>query len=344
MPERGSVRNSVLYSIQNNAAAVAVIVTVLMMFIPLPKAIIDIFMVANLAVAFVIMLTVLYTRSAANFTTFPQLTLLVTLFGLAINISSTRLILTHPVTGSGGAINMSEQSEMVKSFAQIATGNNTLVGFIIFVIIMVVQVVVVTKGASRVSEVQARFSLDSMNSKMLEIQNEVNSGSITDEEGARRKENLRKEISFYSSMDGASKFVSGNVKAGIFITVLNLVGGMITGMVFGSMTAGDALNSYARLTIGDGLMSQVPSLMLSFGTGILVTAGSNDSDDLIGGKIKKEFSVDGVIYVIVGASLCFMAAAFHNQSAFILLPIGALFIYFGFRMQRSRRSEEMERQ
>ena len=327
MPERRRFLDNLLSS-QNTVVAVAVVVVVLMMFIPLPKGLIDMSMVLNMAFTLVILLTVVYTKRAPDFSSFPRLTLLVTLFGLAINISSTRLILT------GSAKNMhtlmNSQSEMVKAFANIATGNNELVGFIIFIILIVVQVVVVTKGATRVSEVTARFTLDAMNNKMFDIQNELNSGAITEEQAAVKKAQIRQEIDFYSAMDGASKFVSGNVKAGIFITALNLIGGMVTGMIIGKMPFNAALTSYIHLTIGDGLLSQLPALMLSFATGILITGGN--SDEVIGDQIKQNFSVSGNIYIIVGIALIAMGLAFHNRSAVVLIPVGGLFIYVGIRM------------
>lgn len=343
MPERrNNFFNDVLNAVQQNAIAVAVVITVLMMFIPIPKGLIDVSMVLNLAISLTVLLTVIYTKRAAEFTSFPRLILLVTLFGLAINITSTRLILTHPVTGSGARVNMSSQSEMVQAFANIATGNSVVVGFIIFIILIVVQVVVVTKGATRVSEVTARFTLDSMNNKMFDVQNELNSGAITEEQAVQKKARIRQEVDFYSAMDGASKFVSGNVKAGIFITALNLIAGMITGMMMGGMDFASALNSYAKLTIGDGLMSQLPSLMLSFATGILVTGGS--TDEVIGEQLKHNFSVSGTIYVIVGVALVAMGLAFHNGSAVVLLPVGALFIYVGIRMSGMEKKQELKKQ
>ncbi len=338
MPERRNNFLNALLSSQNSMVAVAVVITVLMMFIPLPKGLIDLAMVVNIALSLTILLTVIYTKRAADFTSFPRLILLVTLFGLAINISSTRLILT----GANARGNMmNSQSEMVKSFAAIATGNSELVGFIIFIIIIVVQVLVVTKGATRVSEVTARFTLDAMNNKMFDVQNEMNAGVITEEEASKKKALIRQEIDFYSAMDGASKFVSGNVKAGIFITVLNLIGGFVTGMVIGGMSFQEALSSYAHLTIGDGLISQLPALMLSFATGILVTGGS--SEEVVGEQLKKNFSVSGAVYMIVGAALVVMGLAFHNASAAVLIPMGALFLFAGWRIRGNLEREEEQK-
>ncbi|HBB13164.1 MAG TPA: EscV/YscV/HrcV family type III secretion system export apparatus protein [Treponema sp.] len=332
----GNNRQSIISAIQGNSVAVAAVLIVLMLFIPLPKMIIDVAMVVNLALALVILLTVIYTRRAADFSSFPRVILLVTLFGLAINISSTRLILL-PGENIPASLLMNTQSEMVKAFANIVAGDNIVVGFIIFIILIVVQVIVVTKGAGRISEVSARFTLDSMNSKMFDIQNDLNSGAITEEEAEKRKEEIRREVDFYSTMDGSSKFVSGNVKAGIFITAVNLIGGMITGMVFHNMAAGEAMDTYAKLTIGDGLLSQLPALLVSFSTGILVT-GSR-ADEFIGDELKRNFSVSGTIYVIVGIALAAMGLAFHNASAFVLVPIGAIFVYLGIRMQRMQKTE-----
>ncbi|MBQ1832366.1 MAG: FHIPEP family type III secretion protein, partial [Treponema sp.] len=189
----------------------------------------------------------------------------------------------------------------------------------------------------RVSEVSARFTLDSMNNKMFDIQNELNSGAITEEEAAKRKEQIRREVDFYSAMDGASKFVSGNVKAGIFITIVNLVGGIITGVI-GGADVGEAFKSYANLTIGDGLMSQLPALMLSFATGILVTGSS--ADEVIGDQLKKNFSVSGTAYIIVGAALAVMGVAFFGMATLVLVPVGGIFIYVGIRMQKMQKEKK----
>ena len=229
---------------------------------------------------------------------------------------------------------------MVQAFANIVAGDKVLIGFIIFIILIVVQVLVITKGADRVSEVTARFTLDAMNNKMFTIQNQINNGSITEEEGELKINQLRQEIDFYSAMDGSSKFVSGNVKAGIFITVVNLIGGIVTGTMAGASIT-DALDSYAKLTIGDGLMSQLPSLLLSFSTGLLIT-GSNDGD-LLSDQLKEEFSANGTIYVIVGATLVALGLAFHNGATATLVPIGILFIFVGSRLSHLKTKEEEQK-
>lgn len=333
MPEKQTLGKTIFSFITSNILPVAALVVVMFMFIPLGKTVIDIMMVLNLAVSFVILLTVVYMKRAADFSSFPRVVLLVTLFGLAINVASTRNILMNPVSPSGI---MTGQSEMVQAFANIVAGDNVIIGFIIFIILIVVQVLVVTKGADRVSEVSARFTLDSMNSKMFVIQNQMQSGSITEDEANLKIAQLRQEIDFYSAMDGSSKFVSGNVKAGIFITVVNLVGGMITGIMAG-LSPMVALNSYAKLTIGDGLMSQLPALLLSFSTGLLVTGSS--SEEFLSDQLKKQFSLDGTIYCIVGAALAVLGFAFHNGSTFYLVGIGAVLVIFGARIKKSQENQ-----
>lgn len=337
MAEKRGSGGSILNFVLRNSLAVGVIVVVLFMFIPLPTAFIDLAMVINLALSFIILLTVIYMKRAADFTSFPRVVLITTIFGLAINISSTRNILVHPVKTSGY---MAGQSEMVQAFANIVAGDKVLIGFIIFIILIVVQVLVITKGADRVSEVTARFTLDAMNNKMFTIQNQINNGSITEEEGELKINQLRQEIDFYSAMDGSSKFVSGNVKAGIFITVVNLIGGIVTGTMAGASIT-DALDSYAKLTIGDGLMSQLPSLLLSFSTGLLIT-GSNDGD-LLSDQLKEQFSANGTIYVIVGATLVALGLAFHNGATATLVPIGILFIFVGSRLSHLKTKEEEQK-
>ena len=326
-------RFNLLDFIQKNIPGVAAVVVVLMLVIPLPKIFIDLFMILNLALSVVILLVVIYTPRASNFSSFPRIILFATLFGLGINISSTRLILASK--GVNAAAYLSTQSDMVKAFANIVTGgNNLVIGLVIFIILIVVQVVVITKGAGRVSEVAARFTLDSMQVKQLDIDTQLSNGYITEEEARIQKEELRRDIDFYSNMDGSSKFVSGNVKAGIFITVVNLVGGFIVGMIVNKMDFQSALSIYSNLTIGDGLMSQLPSLMLSFATGILVTG--DKADESLTDKIKREFSVDGTIYEIVGVALALMGIALRNHTQFLLVPIGALFVYIGYRLKKGQ--------
>lgn len=333
--------NKFLSFITHNIIGAVAVIVVLMLVIPLPKVFIDFFMILNLALSIIILLIVFYTPRASAFSSFPRVILFATLFGLAINISSTRLILAS----SGRNINdyLRTQSDMVKAFANIVTGgNNVVIGMVIFIILVVVQVVVITKGAGRVSEVAARFTLDAMQVKQLDIDTQLSSGYISEEEARAQKEELSRDIDFYSNMDGSSKFVSGNVKAGVFITVVNLLGGFIVGMVMNKMDFASSLRVYSILTIGDGLMSQLPALMLSFATGILVTG--DKSDEPLTEKVKREFSIDGSIYEIVGTVLALMGVSLRNGTQFLLVPVGALLFFVGFKIkQRVRIEEEQKR-
>ncbi|MBC6721138.1 flagellar biosynthesis protein FlhA [Treponema sp. Marseille-Q4130] len=336
---------SILNFLQRNIVGVAVVVVALFLVIPMPRILIDFSMALNIAFSIVVLLIVMYTPRATNFITFPRVLLFMTLFGLGINISSTRLILANPVNPAGLS---KSQSAMVQAFANIVTGGGAgatpvVIGFVIFIILIVVQVVVITKGATRVSEVAARFSLDSMSTKKFDIGNRLNSGIITEEEAQKEQEALDRSVDFYSTMDGASKFVSGNVKAGIFITAINIFGGFAVGMAINRMSAGDALLSYAKLTIGDGLMSQIPSLMLSFATGLIVTGSS--TDEAFDKQLSKNFSVDGHIYEIVGAALAFMGIAFIGNGAgatVLLVLLGAFFFFMGYRISSSQVREKAQ--
>lgn len=319
-------KGSVLSFITKNIVAVAIVLGVFLLFIPIPKFMIDLSMILNLAFSIIILLVVIRIPRPSDFQTFPRIILLQTLFSLAINISSTRLILTGDFRNG----TLQGQSAMVQSFAKIVAGNNIVIGFVMFIILIVVQVLVVTKGAGRVSEVAARFSLDSMNQKLFDIDNRLNSGVIDETQAEMLKEAVRKDIDFYSNMDGSSKFVSGNVKAGIFITVINLVGGFIIGMVMNGMDFSNALSTYSTLTIGDGLTSQLPSLIISFATGLLVTG--TKSDETFDIQLKKEFTSDGHIYIIV-AAVMFLTSFFLRQGTqFILIPVAALFGFIGYRL------------
>lgn len=327
------VQNNFLSLIQKNAVSVGAILIVLMLIIPLPTVLLDVFMAMNLALSILLLVTVISSPKPSRLTTFPQLILLVTLFGLGINVSSTRLILTQGVRFDG---------RMVRAFSTFVVGSSKgsdglVVGMVIFIILIVIQVLVIAKGATRVSEVAARFALDSMPQKNFAVDQELNSGAITEEEARERRADIRNESDFYSAMDGSSKFVSGNVTAGIFITVVNLVAGLITGMVLRREPFATALETYSRLTIGDGLLSQIPSLLLSFATGLLVTA--NNSDAQLSEDLKKQFTSSGNTFVIAGAAIALMGIL-PGMPWYVLIPLGAAAAFAGVRMQRAKNQEE----
>lgn len=329
---------SVMNFIQDNYVSVFLVLTVFILFIELPKTIIDIVMILNLAFSFIVFLAVINTPRASDFQTYPRVILFQALFGLAINISSTRLILGSEVTSDYS----NQQSAMVQAFADVVAGNDVVLGFIIFIILIIVQVLVITKGASRVSEVSARFTLDSMSSKFFDIDNRFNSGVIDENEALRLKDAIRKEIDFYSNMDGASKFVSGNVKAGILITLVNLIGGIFFGMANYDLSFNEALNSYSKLTIGDGLMSQLPSLIISFSTGILVTGSK--SDESLSEQLKMDFTRSGYVYIIVGLTLAIFGIGLRHGTQILLIPIGILFVFVGLRLSRTKEKEAQKKE
>ena len=334
-------RGKVLNFVQKNYTGVAVVLVVVFMVIPVPKVLVDLLMILNLSASIIVLLSVISIPRASDFDTFPRIILILTMFGLGLNIASTRLILAGKIVSTGGRANMASQSNMVQAFASIVTGDNIVVGFVIFIILIIVQVLVVTKGATRISEVAARFSLDSMSQKFFDVDNRLNSGAIDDTEAGRLKDAIRKEIDFYSTMDGASKFVSGNVKAGIVITVVNLLGGFIMGMVFSGLDFSTALETYSRLTIGDGLLSQLPSMMVSFATGLLVTGTKSDED--FGEQIKNNFTRDGYIYEILGAVLVVLGIALGRGTPSLLLMLvlmGAGFVFIGMKLSVSREKAE----
>ena len=281
------------------AVAFTVILMVLMFIIPLPTVLLDFFMALNLTFSLVVLLIVLFTARATDFSVFPSLLLLSTIFGLVLNVSSTRLILSKGEAFDGAMI------RAFSSFVIGASGSQGLViGFVIFIILIAVQAFVITKGAKRVAEVSARFKLDSHPTKSMSIDAEYNAGIITDEEARQKKEQLQREDDFYGAMDGANQFVSGNVKVGIFITVINVIAGLIIGMIFRTESFSNALRTYTTLSIGDGLLAQLPSLFLSVATGLLVTRMIDEGS--FGQDIKKQFSQIGWIYFVAAGTLAIM--------------------------------------
>lgn len=326
-------------NIQNHMIAAFAIVIVMMLLIPVPGFFLDFLMICNIALSVIILLVVLYTPKSSDFTVFPRILLFATLYGLALNVSSTRLILTKASETKYAGF----PGNMLKAFSSIVTGDTIanpstrglVIGMVIFIILIIIQVIVITKGATRVSEVAARFSLDAMNQKFFAVDSELNSGYITDEQAHEKKASIQRDIDFYSSMDGASKFVSGNVKAGIFITAIDLIAGIITGVSIGHMSIGEAASTYSRLTIGDGLLSQLPSLLLSFATGLIVT-GNSSTDQTLGEQIKKQFTTSGYVFIITGATLALMSLI-PSFPWYLLLPIGALFIFYGYTILRKQK-------
>jgi flagellar biosynthesis protein FlhA len=274
-------------------AAGAVVLVVMMMIIPLPPALVDLCISLNISAALAIVVTTLYLPSALDFSSFPSLLLLTTLFRLAINVSVTRLVLLH---GDAGGV--------VKSFGNFVVGGNVVVGIVVLMILVVIQFVVITNGAGRVAEVAARFTLDAMPGKQMAIDADLNAGQITDEQARKRRQDIAREADFYGAMDGASKFVKGDAMAGMLIVAINLLGGIVIGMLQQHMSIGEAGKHFSLLTVGDGLSAQIPALMISVATGIIVTRTASEKDlgnDIVGqitGQ-KKAPLVAGVAMIVL---------------------------------------------
>ena len=272
---------------------IALLVAVIfMMILPLPTVIVDILVAVNMASAVILLMVAIYLKSPLQFTSFPSVLLVTTLFRLALGISTTRLILLH---GDAGHI--------IDTFGKFVVGGNLVVGIVVFLIITIVQFIVVTKGSERVAEVSARFSLDAMPGKQMSIDSDMRAGNIDLEEAKRRRGEVEKESQLFGAMDGAMKFVKGDAIAGLIIVFVNLIGGLAIGTLQKGMAAGDALQKYAILTIGDGLVSQIPALFISICAGMIVTRVTNeDLQDLgrdIGGQIFADYRTMQVAAVIL---------------------------------------------
>ncbi len=252
---------------------VAIIASVLVIMVPLPAALMDVLLTANITIAVLVLLTTIYVRTPLEFSVFPSLLLATTLARLVLNVATTRLVLTR-----AGTDGLEAAGHVVSSFADFVAGDKIVVGIIIFVIIVVIQFVVITKGATRISEVAARFALDGMPGKQMAIDADLNAGIIDEREAQARRAEITRQADFYGAMDGASKFVRGDAIAGIIITVINIVGGLIIGMAEFGMSLSEAAKIYTHLTIGDGLVSQVPAFLISIAAGLLVTRSTQKSN------------------------------------------------------------------
>src|SRR5687768_17230099 len=246
--------------------------------VPLPTSILDFLLVLNITFSVIILVTTVYVKSPLEFAVFPSLLLAVTLFRLVLNVATTRLILTAGDRAANPEQALHAAGEVVQAFASFVTGGSLAVGVIIFAIIFVIQFIVITKGSTRISEVAARFTLDAMPGKQMAIDADLNAGHITEAQARQRREDIAQEADFYGAMDGSSKFVRGDAIAGIIITFVNILGGLYIGMVDHQWDVWGCLDLYTRLTIGDGLVSQIPAFIVSLGAGLIVTRTSSRKD------------------------------------------------------------------
>jgi flagellar biosynthesis protein FlhA len=301
-------------------AAVGVVMVVTMLVIPLPSALLDLFITMNISGALAIVVATMYINKALEFSAFPTLLLLTTMFRLAINVSVTRLVLTKGDAGS-----------VVADFGQFVVGGNVVVGLVIFLILVVIQFVVVTNGAGRVAEVSARFTLDAMPGKQMAIDADLNAGLITDDQARERRKEIAREADFYGAMDGASKFVKGDATAAVIITAINLVGGIVVGMLQHHMGFGEASKHYSLLTVGDGLAAQIPALLISVATGIIVTRSGSERD--LGSEIATQILGQKKAPLVAGgAILCFALIPGLPKIPFII--IGGIMFAIGWSIRK----------
>jgi len=311
--------------------ALGVVLVVMMLIIPLPTIVLDLLMAMNLMISLLIILLVLYNKDPLEFSLFPTILLISTVFGLALNVSSTRLIL-----GKGEGFD----GRIVRAFATFVVGSEgtqgLVIGLIIFIILVVVQFMVITRGATRVSEVAARFALDGLPAKQMAIDSEYSSGAITEEEARGKKKHLDDSVNFYGSMDGATKFISGTVKVSIVITLVNIVGGLIVGTSIHGEPLQRALITYVSLTIGDGLVSQVPMLLVSVATGLIVTRSISDGS--FGSDVRYQFSRQSRIYY-VGSAFMALMGILPGFPWYLMFPLAGITGLLAYRLSRQDRKE-----
>ncbi len=300
----------------------------IMLIVPIKSGLLDVLLACNIAVAFTVMFGCMFANEVLNMSFYPTILLFTTIFRIALNVSSTRLILS---TGDAGNV--------VLTFGQYVGGGDIVIGVLVFIILIIVQFMIINKGSERVAEVTARFTLDAMPGKQMAIDADLNTGAITDEEAKRRREKIQEEASFFGSMDGAVKYVKGDATAGLIITFINIVGGLAFGVVRQGMEMMDAVNKYTILTIGDGLVSQIPSLLISLATGILVTKGSKEAD--FGTVlISQLFGVPKVLY-LVGAILAFLGLV-TPLNPVVFVGLGLVFVVVGRVMAGTIETAEIE--
>ena len=316
------------FGIADVGVAVYILAAFVFLIVPIPSGLLDVCLAINMSIAFVVLFNTMFAKEVLDMSFFPTVLLFTTIFRISLNVSSTRLILT---TGQPGNV--------VETFGQYVGGGDLVIGAIVFIILILIQFMVINKGSERVSEVTARFTLDAMPGKQMAIDADLNTGAITDEEAKARRQKIQDESSFFGSMDGAVKYVKGDATAGLIITFVNLIGGILMGVTRGNMSITDALSRYAILTIGDGLCSQIPSLLISLATGILVTKGSKEADfgSVLVGQL---FGVSKPLY-FVGAVLSFLGIV-TPLNTILFIGLGMVFIVAGRFMAQSLEEAKVE--
>lgn len=308
--------------------AISVIVIIIMIIIPVPLGMLDLFLALNLSLSMVILVLSMFVKETLEFSVFPSILLITTLFRLALNISTTRYIL---LKGDAG--------QVIEAFGDFVVGGNAIVGFIIFMIIVIIQFLVITKGSERVSEVAARFTLDAMPGKQMAIDADLNSGLITESDAKSRRKKIQREADFYGAMDGASKFVKGDAIAGIIITIINILAGFMIGALTMNLTLAESIQKFTLLTVGDGLVSQLPALMISVATGIIVTRAASESN--LGTDLVEQLFAQGIVLFIVGIIVILIGVVTPLPN-FAFMLIGGSIIVAGFIANKNKAQKELE--
>jgi flagellar biosynthesis protein FlhA len=301
---------------------------VLMMVVPIPIWLLDILLIINIATALMVLLVSMNTRDALQFSIFPALLLITTLFRLALNVSSTRIILKD-----------AEAGKVIETFGSFVGGDQIAVGFVVFLILVIVQFIVITKGSERVAEVGARFTLDAMPGKQMSIDADLNAGIINEQQAKARREKIEKEADFYGAMDGASKFVKGDAIAGIIILIINLLGGFVIGMAVHGMSLSDSIGTYSLLTIGDGLVSIIPALLISTAAGLIVTRAASEGD-LAYDLMSQIFVYPKLIYIVAGTIA--VLGIFTPIGPLLTLPLAGLLVFTALKMQKNLDRKQVE--
>jgi len=318
------------------AVPAAVVVVVAMLVIPMPTQLLDVLISANITFSVVVLLLSMHVDRPLEFSSFPTLLLLATLFRLALNVTATRLVLTRAYAGT-----------VIQSFGHFVIGQSIVVGLVVFLIIIVIQFVVINNGAGRVAEVAARFTLDAMPGKQMAIDADLNSGLIDGEEAKRRRKEISDEADFYGAMDGASKFVRGDAVAALVIVLVNLVGGFIVGVLEGHLSFSAAVHTYSLLSVGDGLVSQIPALLLSISTGLIVTRATTEAEDFgssLIGQVRRQhraIQIAGSVLALLAVFPGLPHLAFLAVGGAVVLLVGGAALWL---MGQRRRGLHVKRQ
>jgi len=310
---------------QDIIVSLMIVGIVFLMILPVPTFMLDVFQIINIAFSLLIILSTMYVKSALELSSFPSILLVITIFRLALNVTSTRLILLNGKNFDG---------KVVRTFGDFVVGGNYIVGLIIFLILVIIQFIVITKGAERISEVGARFTLDAMPGKQMSVDADYNAGLITEDEARKKREDIRREADFYGAMDGASKFVRGDAIAGIIIVFVNIIGGLLIGVVQQGMEIGEAAATFTLLTVGDGLASQIPSILISTASGILVSRSASESN--LGNDLIKELTSENKVLYLTGGVLLFLTL-FTPLPTFLGIVLGGGLMLIAFFSSRNEK-------